>query len=355
MKFYFLLIFALTFSFSAFGQTSDCADRDFDCRIAAATRLIQSKPNDADAYITRANAYDEKGEFDKAIADYNQALKINPKSWLAYYNRGLAYTNHGKQTEALADYTKVIELDPQNARAYHDRANIYDDTGKFELAIADYNKAVEIQPDYTLAYLNRAVAYYRKKDWAKALVDLDKVTELDPGYVHPYVARAEIYEKLGDLEKSRFNRERSEEIKAGTFSVKPGTKSELRETASSIYKSGQMWSYQTRPGEEKSTFIVLKVENHPVFGNIVHIALDNLKLNCPANSDDCTVSQAQHLPFSEAAITKSAVKMLKENVALPDYQEGYKLWREAFDAKRAGIYTASIADAVKAMESTLNQ
>ena len=284
MKFHLLLIFALTFSFSAFGQSGACADRDFDCQIAAATRIIQSKPNDTDAYINRANAYDEKGEFEKALADYD--------------------------------------------------------------------KAIEIQPDYVPAYLNRAVSYYRKKDWAKALIDLDKVTELDPGYVHPYVARAEIYEKLGDLEKSRFNRERSEEIKAGTFSVKTDNKSELREAATSIYKPGQMWSYQTRPGEEKSTFIVLKVENHPVFGNIVHIALDNLKLNCRANPDDCTVSQAQHLPFSEAAITKSAVKMLKENVALPDYREGYDIWREAFDAKRAGIYTASIADAVKTMEST---
>ena len=62
-----------------------------------------------------------------------------------------------------------------------------------------------------------------------------------------------------------------------------------------------------------------------------------------------------HLPFAEEAIANSAVKMLKEKAELPDFEEGYGLWREAFDQKRAGIYTITVAEAVEVAEKSLNQ
>ena len=126
----------------------------------------------------------------------------------------------------------------------------------------------------------------------------------------------------------------------------------LRDTAESKYKVGQVWRYKTRPQEEKSTFIVVKVESHPKLGNIVHIALRDLKLRKP-NSD--FIESAGHLPFAEEAVSRSAVKMVKEKAELPGYEEGYRRWREAFDAGRAGVYTISVAEAVGVMEETLNQ
>lgn len=126
----------------------------------------------------------------------------------------------------------------------------------------------------------------------------------------------------------------------------------LKDTTESKYKVGQVWSYKTRPSEEKSTFIVVKVESHPKLGNIIHIALRDLKLRKP-NGD--FIESAGHLPFAEEAINKSAVKVMKEKADLPDYEEGYKMWREAFDAGKAGVYTISVAEAVGVMEETLNQ
>jgi hypothetical protein len=126
----------------------------------------------------------------------------------------------------------------------------------------------------------------------------------------------------------------------------------LKDTTDSKYKIGQVWSYKTRPGEEKSTFIVVKVESHPKLGNIVHIALRGLRLKKPNGE---FIEAADHLPFAEEAINKSAVKVVKEKADLPDYAEGYGMWREAFDAGKAGVYTISIAEAVGVMEETLNQ
>jgi hypothetical protein len=126
----------------------------------------------------------------------------------------------------------------------------------------------------------------------------------------------------------------------------------LKDTNESKYKVGQVWSYKTRPGEEKSTFIVVKVESHPKLGNIVHIALRGLRLRRP---DGDFIESAGHLPFSEEAINKSAVKLLKGKADLPDFEEGYGLWREAFDAGKAGVYTIGVAEAVGVMEGTLNR
>jgi hypothetical protein len=126
----------------------------------------------------------------------------------------------------------------------------------------------------------------------------------------------------------------------------------LKDTTESKYKVGQVWSYKTRPDEKRSTFIVLKVESHPKLGNIIHIALRGLKLRKPNGE---FIEAAGHLPFAEEAINKSGVKLLKEKSELTDYEEGYGMWREAFDAGKAGVYTITVAEAVGVMEETLNQ
>lgn len=128
----------------------------------------------------------------------------------------------------------------------------------------------------------------------------------------------------------------------------------LKDTVESKYKVGQVWSYKNRPGEEGSVFVVVKVENHPKLGNIVHVAVRGLKMK-NRHSPDGFSDKVNHMPFSEEAIDRSAVKLLKERAELPDYKEGYQMWREAFDAGSAGVYTITLAEAVTVMEATLNQ
>ena len=129
---------------------------------------------------------------------------------------------------------------------------------------------------------------------------------------------------------------------------------ELKDTTESKFKIGQMWSYKTRPGEEKSYFIVVKVETHPKLGTIVHIAVRKLKMR-NSRSPDGLSEDVDHMPFAEDALNKSAVKILQDKVDLPDFQDGYGEWRRAFEEGHAGIYTITLAEAVKVMEATLNQ
>jgi hypothetical protein len=122
----------------------------------------------------------------------------------------------------------------------------------------------------------------------------------------------------------------------------------------SKYKIGQQWSYHSRPGEEESYFVVLKIDHDAKLGNIVHIAMKRLRMK-NRRSPDGISENVNHMPFSEEAINKSEPRLLKEKVELPSFEEGYRLWREAFDKGHAGIYTISIAEAVGVMEATLNK
>lgn len=117
---------------------------------------------------------------------------------------------------------------------------------------------------------------------------------------------------------------------------------------------GQMWSYKARPQEEMSYFIIVKIDHDAKLGAIVHIAMRGLKMKNPRSPDGIS-DTVNHMPFTEEAVHRSALRLLKERVELPTYEKGYRMWREAFDADRAGVYTVSLAEAVKIMESTLNQ
>ena len=72
-------------------------------------------------------------------------------------------------------------------------------------------------------------------------------------------------------------------------------------------------------------------------------------------SPDGISENVNHMPFAEEAINKSKPKLLKEKVELPSFEEGYRMWRKAFDDGQAGIYTISIAEAVDVMEAGLNR
>jgi len=128
----------------------------------------------------------------------------------------------------------------------------------------------------------------------------------------------------------------------------------LAQTADSKYKVGQQWSYSARPAEEKSYLIIVKIDNDPKLGRIIHIALRGLKIKNPRSPNGLS-EEIGHLPFLEEAIEKSGLKLVKEKVDLPDFEEGYQIWRKAYDAGKAGAYSITIAEAVGVMEAVLNK
>ena len=115
---------------------------------------------------------------------------------------------------------------------------------------------------------------------------------------------------------------------------------------------GQRWEYRARPQDASSSLVIVKIDADPTHGNIVSISVSGLRLKNPRSPDGIS-DTAQHMPFAENALRKSVTKLRASHVPLPQFREGYDLWRSAFEAGPAGFYTISVAEAAQVMEDSL--
>ena len=115
------------------------------------------------------------------------------------------------------------------------------------------------------------------------------------------------------------------------------------------FEPGQVWRYATRTGEEQSRVWILSVETHPRTGEpIVHIAISDVRLRAAGE-----LTTIGHIPISREALEASGVMLEATGAALPDFEEGYRMWRKAFDAGEAGVFSIPVAEVVGALAQTV--
>lgn len=112
------------------------------------------------------------------------------------------------------------------------------------------------------------------------------------------------------------------------------------------FKPGQVWSYQTRPGESSSTLTILQIDRLEKIGVVIHVRVDGLQAHNPRGE---VVSSVGHMPFTRDAMLLSIIRLLRTESSIPPL-DGYENWRSAC----GGVYTISVADAIAVMEKTLN-
>lgn len=120
------------------------------------------------------------------------------------------------------------------------------------------------------------------------------------------------------------------------------------------YSVGQEWKYKTRSAEKGSTLKILKIEEYPNTGKVIHISVSGLKIKSP-ESPDGFANQLSHIPISEEALNKSVTKLQNETRKMPDSIEmdGYSYWKKEFDNGNAGIFTIPVSEIVSAMEESI--
>ena len=142
-------------------------------------------------------------------------------------------------------------------------------------------------------------------------------------------------------------------VEVNLLSNMSDTAAPLQDVTTSKYKVGQVWAYRTRPNEPNSSLTVVKVELQYGTAVVVHIHVDDLNLK-PAESGGLPGTTASHLPFSENALDASVTNMIDHVVVLPDFEEGYMMWREAFLEGKAGIFSLTVAEVIDFIESTMS-
>ena len=124
----------------------------------------------------------------------------------------------------------------------------------------------------------------------------------------------------------------------------------MQPTTDSKYRVGDVWEYTTRGGEEQSRLTIVKIDKSSKLGIVIHIAVD--RLNWRTCQGDPLPEQVPHMPFAREAIEDSVTRRVGSSRSLPNYQDGYEEWKNAFLNGHAGIYTISVKDAVSVAETT---
>ncbi len=115
---------------------------------------------------------------------------------------------------------------------------------------------------------------------------------------------------------------------------------------------GQEWKYTTRPNEQNSTLVILKVEEYESVGKVVHIAVDGLSIR-NIEKPEAPHSDISHMPFVADTVRKCVTELVRYT-EIPDFSEGYQCWKEAYEKGDAGFFTITVAESVEFMEETLS-
>ncbi|MDR6159979.1 hypothetical protein QF023_003495 [Chryseobacterium sp. SLBN-27] len=120
------------------------------------------------------------------------------------------------------------------------------------------------------------------------------------------------------------------------------------------YSVGQEWNYKTRPTEENSTLTILKIEEYPKHGKVIHISVNELKMKNPQHPDGIA-DRISHLPLSEEALDNSVISLKNEISRKPDSIEmnGYSYWKKEFDKGKAGVFSIPVSEIVSSMEESI--
>lgn len=119
---------------------------------------------------------------------------------------------------------------------------------------------------------------------------------------------------------------------------KPSSQQAVSEVTASKFRAGQVWNWKTPPDQTTAKLIVLRVEDGGKLGTIVHVALSGVTYG---NGQ----TKIQHIPFAESAVEQSVTTLERESGSIPDFSEGYGIWREAFNAGKAGVFSITVAEA----------
>jgi hypothetical protein len=119
-------------------------------------------------------------------------------------------------------------------------------------------------------------------------------------------------------------------------------------------QEGECWSYSTRPGEESSFLVIRKIETLPKLGEVVHVSVFDLKIKSPSAPNGFT-DQAGHLPIAGANVRASLKTKVQKKIPNVDWKEGYRMWREAYDAGKGGVFTKPVSECVGFLEEAINR
>ncbi len=161
------------------------AEDDYELAIELYSSIIESDPENAEAYFLRGVANLEETDDDLALDDLNKAQELGYKNIYLYYYRGLSYESLIEYDKAISDLTVFLDdssskPDSILIKAYKSRGWCRNDLKDYSGSIEDCTKAIELNPMDVNANFQRATVLFKDKQYAKSINEFIRLAKLFP-------------------------------------------------------------------------------------------------------------------------------------------------------------------------------
>jgi tetratricopeptide (TPR) repeat protein len=166
--------------------------------VAVCQKLVELRPNDADARVKLGDAYAEMERTKEAMASYQEALALDPNSFDAHLGLGKAYFGQGSYDEAIVSYRKALKIRPRSADAQLALGLALSNVGKYDEAMQAFQKAKELDPTIVETQVMTGKAYFQAGMYAQAIETLKDAVETDQEHAQAYFNLGCAYLRVGD-------------------------------------------------------------------------------------------------------------------------------------------------------------
>ncbi len=114
---------------------------------------------------------------------------------------------------------------------------------------------------------------------------------------------------------------------------------------------GQVWTFKDAD-LSTSRVIIGRIDR---FSDGVMVLVSVAVTDAPIATTDAPTQTIPHLPFEAEALKASVVALDGEREVPKAFDEGYRIWRKAYDGGNAGAFTIPVASAVEYVKTTVER
>jgi tetratricopeptide (TPR) repeat protein len=159
--------------------------RDPQAALLAIKKAIEVDPNHVEARTLLGYVELEvRGDVNAALREYRKVIELKPDRAEAYGNLAVAQKRQGDLDQAVASLNRALELKPAFAQALTTRGGIFAEQYKWTEARRDFEQALKLNPGDDGALYGLSQALRESKDYAGAQQALSQLIARSPNFVY---------------------------------------------------------------------------------------------------------------------------------------------------------------------------
>ncbi|MCU0915263.1 MAG: tetratricopeptide repeat protein [Planctomycetes bacterium] len=166
--------------------------------LAVCQRLVQLKPQDAQAHVMLGNAYMAVGRSPEAVERYHDALTLDPNCFEAHLGMGKVHFARGGYSDAVGWYQRALKIRPRSADAHLSLGLALSNAGQYEEAMQAFQKAKELDPAAVQDQVHAGNSYLQAGMCAQAIEYLRGAVHADQKHAQAYFNLGRAYLRVGD-------------------------------------------------------------------------------------------------------------------------------------------------------------